>query len=158
MFNTFLNDEFGDLNNKVKKEKSFTEEEIYNIRNQFMIGNIIEQGTIIEIRENNVRVSYISDKPRTSLISYENIKPIKLTTELYKQYGFDVNIFNDNEGFKVFEITRKDFDLDCIYYYETTSHNGFHFNCWENSKAPQHLHQLQNIFYNLTLKKLVKSK
>lgn len=111
---------------------------------ELRIGNHIGQGEVMEIKENVVRVKYTADKERTSLIRYDDIKPIPLSEEVLLKCGFE-----DVTSYKDFWLTIED-DLrieialrhsDRVY--TSISDMGI-------SSDIKHLHQLQNLFYSIT--------
>jgi hypothetical protein len=68
---------------------------------------------------------------------------IPLTEEWLIKLGWQLD-FVDKNGLKEF-INYKS-DLDAINLYQ----DKFSFNCWENSKCPEYVHQLQNLYHALT--------
>lgn len=97
--------------------------------------NYLEQGKIIELRRNVCRIEYKSDKIRTALISYTDLKPIPLTEEILLECGFIPCSILENhfniKGMCIFKLNEM-------------------FLCDKNGVIINSLNQLQNLYFAIT--------
>ncbi|WP_413512196.1 hypothetical protein [Myroides odoratus] len=107
------------------------------------IGNCTEQGKIIELKQTVFRVEYTTDKKRTALIAYEDLKPTELTEEILLKCGFK----HLGNGF--YELLGSFVSLCNIG--DVFFNAGFKGATIGNIK---YLHQLQNLYFTLTGKEL----
>ena len=119
-------------------------------KKELRVGNIILREysviplTVMEIKENTVRVSYTSDKPRTALIEYENLAPICLTHEILEKLPqFTEYPFSDEDGCYFEWCKAKDFCL-------LSGDNNDVYICDSPDIRFKYLHQLQNLIYTIT--------
>lgn len=102
--------------------------------------NYLEQGKIIELRKNVCRIEYKSDRIRTALISYTDLKPIPLTEEILLKCGFSRRGITSNNGSKL-----------TLHHIDNMYPKGrVYWNSWCILEyIPKYLHQLQNLYWCL---------
>jgi hypothetical protein len=76
-------------------------------------------------------------------------KPIPLTEEWFLKFGWEL----DHESNDLKSFINYKLDLDAINF--SPSRNEFYYNCWEDSKCPKYVHQLQNLYFALTGEEIV---
>ena len=114
------------------------------IGNKFLNANLDNIVTVEEIKWTTVRVSYIrldTKQPHVSLVEYDWINPIPLTSELLLSFGFQADYSSVTET--IFVIP----DVGTI---EENSDGFFMYRSMGLYLHIKYLHQLQNLYYCLT--------
>lgn len=119
--------------------------------NELRLGNFVRQGKVLEIRANAVKLKYFAENLKNSLITYENVKPIKLTEEWLLKLGFvkgkDVGIYNNVFYLEGFYISLSEYiNIFVDWNDDTNEPTMFYEVCY--------VHQLQNLYFALTGKEL----
>lgn len=121
--------------------------------NELRVGNILENGVILEIKQTVVRLKYLYEgkEERTALNDYQQLEPIRLSEEWLKKLGFE----------KIFETDhRKVFDYYLDHRFGYNDNFGFRNinsavtfvgNTFDHI---EYVHQLQNLYFILTGKEL----
>jgi hypothetical protein len=82
-------------------------------------------------------------------ISPDSFMPIPLTEEWLLKFGWEL----DHESNDLKSFINYKLDLDAINF--SPSRNEFYYNCWEDSKCPKYVHQLQNLYFAFTGEEIV---
>ncbi|WP_313374308.1 hypothetical protein [Chishuiella sp.] len=111
-------------------------------KEELRIGNIVDRGTVYEIRNTVARIHY---GDRYSLIAYEELKPIQLNDELITKLGGEIEILYQNEPLEACRLktcTIQGFSM----HYDQISHN---IPLGPYNVPVKYLHELQNLYYAL---------
>lgn len=106
------------------------------IINELRIGNYVEGiGMEEPIRKilDSIEYNYETEKYELDSLDIQNFKPIPLTEEWLKKFGFEESIAFLNKG-------------------KISIGNGgkLYFNSWYIIDTPKYVHQLQNLYFALT--------
>ena len=111
---------------------------------ELRIGNSIlnHKGEIEKVKAIGIEGYVWFDEERN--LSVELCQPIPLTEDWLLNFGWELDHnSNDLKSFINYKL-----DLDAINF--SPSRNEFYYNCWEESKCPKYVHELQNVYFALT--------
>jgi len=106
----------------------------------------IDEGEVMEIREESVNMTAKLVKKERIKLPYQSVVPIPITEESLLEFGFSKEFENKDRGYKELEIIgsrirfRAGFDCDKL--------DGFYIS--GRTVPVKYIHQLQNLFHDFT--------
>jgi len=122
---------------------------------EFRIGNIVNEGIVVEIKHNYLRVKYqLDNRDKISLIEDAEINPEILTDEWFVRFGFKIKETPNGQKFVEFGRVRLYLGR------EDRNYLPLHFVvddgwCPAMGVAIKYVHQLQNLYYSFEEKELI---